>query len=340
MVDIIDAQLNSGWIAKTGAVTNNSSLFKSGNGQVLFLKPEANMDTDIRRIEAPGIPDSQFALMDAFEKDIPNILGINPEMLGMPENEKVETAAILAKMRQASGLIGLRNVFDSLAESQKILGKKVMQLIQKNYSAEKVKAITKKEPTEEFYSGNWSKYNVIVEEGVLTDTQRQSQYMQLLALKGLNMPIPDGLIIKNSNLHGKAELNEILDAQAKQQQEAAQKQEQLQMQQMQVMTDGIESKAQSDQALAMERLNKINLDAALNAERTQKAEEDRTASVLNLVKAVKELEGLDLGLLTQKIALLKSLEAVQSGEAESKVDQPINMSSINPQVNQAVGGNG
>lgn len=319
MVDILDSQLNSGWIAKTGAVTNNSSLFKSGNGQVLFMKPESNIDTDIRRIEPASIPDSQFALMDAFEKDIPNILGINPEMLGMPENEKVETAAILAKMRQASGLISLRNVFDSVAESQKILGKKVMQLIQKNYSPEKVKAITKKEPTPEFYSGNWSKYNVIVEEGILTDTQRQSQYLQLLALKGLGIPVPDGLIIKNSNLHGKAELNEILDAQAKQQEEAMQKQEQLQQQQMQVMTDGIESKAQSDQALAAERLNKIHLDQAISAERIQRSKEEETAQLLNVVKALKELDGMDLSHLTQKIAALKTLHDIEKGQHDMDV---------------------
>lgn len=332
MVDIIDSQLNSGWIAKTGAVTNNSSLFKSGQGQVVFVKPEANIDTDLRRIEAPTIPESDFILSDAFEKDIPNILGINPEMLGMPENEKVETAAILAKMRQASGLIGLRGVFDSVSETQKILGDKVRILIQKNYSPEKVQAITKKQPTPEFFSGNWARYNTVVEEGILTDTQRQSQYMQLLALKGMGMPVPDSLIIKNSNLHGKQELNEILDAQAQQQQEAVQKQEALQMQQMQVMTDGIEAKAKSDQALAMERLNKINLDAALSSERIQKSETDRTASVLNLVKAMKELEELDLSTLTQKIALLKELEGRQSAEAQAKAPQQAQTSSSPPQV--------
>jgi hypothetical protein len=330
MVDIIDSQLNSGWIAKTGAVTNNSSLFKSGQGQVVFVKPEANIDTDLRRIEAPTIPESDFILSDAFEKDIPNILGINPEMLGMPENEKVETAAILAKMRQASGLIGLRGVFDSVSETQKILGDKVRILIQKNYSPEKVQAITKKQPTPEFFSGNWARYNTVVEEGILTDTQRQSQYMQLLALKGMGMPVPDSLIIKNSNLHGKQELNEILDAQAQQQQEAVQKQEALQMQQMQVMTDGIEAKAKSDQALAMERLNKINLDAALSSERIQKSETDRTASVLNLVKAMKELEELDLSTLTQKIALLKELEGRQSAEAQAKAPQQAQTSSSPP----------
>ncbi len=318
MVDIIDAQLNSGWIAKTGAVTNNSSLFKTGNGQVLFVKPDANIDTDLRRIEAPSIPDGQFALMDAFEKDIPNILGINPEMLGMPENEKVETAAVLAKMRQSAGLVSLRNVFDSVSESQKILGKIVMKLIQKNYTPEKVALITKKKPTDEFYSGMFSRYDVVVEEGLETDTQRQQQFTQLLALKQMGFNIPDGLIIKASNLTRKQELNEILDAQAQAENEAMQKREALEMAQLQVMTDGIEAKAQSDIALGQERLATIGLKNAEHAERIQRAEEDRTAAELNFVKAIKELQGMDLNGIAQKIQMLKALGEIHHMEGEQE----------------------
>lgn len=318
MVDIIDAQLNSGWIAKTGAVTNNSSLFKTGNGQVLFVKPEANIDTDLRRIEPPNIPDGQFALMDAFEKDIPNILGINPEMLGMPENEKVETAAVLAKMRQSAGLVSLRNVFDSLAESQKILGKIVLQLIQKNYTPEKVALITKKKVTDEFYSGTFSRYDVVVEEGLETDTQRQQQFTQLLALKQMGFNIPDSLIIKASNLTRKQELNEILDAQAQQEQEMAQKREEIELHQIQVMTDGVEAKAQSDIALGQERLATIGLKNAENAERIQRAEQDKSASELNLIKALKELQGMDMNGLAQKIQMLKDLGEIHHMNSEQE----------------------
>lgn len=337
MTDLLDSQLQSGWIAKTGAVTNTSSLFKSGSGQVLFVRPDANIDTDVRRIEPPSIPDSNFALMSEFEKNITTILGINPEMLGMPENQNIETAAILAKMRTNAGLIGLRNVFDSLGESQKILGHKVMQLIQRNYSPEKVQRITKKQPTDEFYSQNWGKYNVVVEEGLLTDTQRHSQYMQLMALKQTGVNIPDGLIIKNSNLHNKAELNEILDAQAKQSEEVSAKQEQLQMHQMKVMTDGIESKAHSDLALAQERLATINLKNAENAERIQRAEQDKTAADLNFIKALKELQEMDLNGLAQKIQMLKELSSIQHADGEqARLQREHEMAMQQQQSNQQI----
>lgn len=316
-VDLLDSQLNSGWIAKTGAVTNNSSLFKSGNGQVIFLKPEASMD-DVQRLNPPDIPQGQMLLTEMFNEIIPNILGINPEMLGMPENEKVETAAILAKMRQAAGLISLRGVFDNLSESQRILGQKTLKMMQVNYSPEKIKLITKKQPTDEFYSKVFSRYDVVVEEGLLTDTQRQSQYLQLLTLQQMGVVGPEvnPLLIKASNLHNKKEINEILDGIAKQRQEAEAKQEQLQMQQMAVMTDGIEAKAKSDQALAMERMSTINLKNAENAERMQKAETDRTAAELNFIKALKELQEMDLNGMAQKIMMLKELGSIQHADAE------------------------
>lgn len=229
MVDILDNQLNSGWIAKTNSVSNPSSMYKSGQGQVVWLKPEAQM-TDIQRIQAPDIPASMFQLESEFEKDIMEIAGVNSELFGMAENDKVETAGILSKMRQSAGLINLQDLFDGLRESQKLLGQKVLKLIQDNYSPEKIKMITKKDPTPEFYSKSFGKYNVIVEEGILTDTQRQSQFVQLMALKGMGVEIPNSLIVKNSNLHGKKDLEQLMDAQAKAQEQQMQQQMQLQMQ--------------------------------------------------------------------------------------------------------------
>jgi hypothetical protein len=318
-VDLVDSQLNSGWIAKTGAVTNNSSLFKSGNGQVIFLKPDAQM-SDVQRLDPPDIPQGQMLLGEMFNEIIPQILGINPELLGMPDNDKVETAAVLAKMRQSAGLVSLRGVFDNLTESQRILGQKVLKLIQVNYSPEKVRLITKKDPTPEFYSKMFARYDIVVEEGLLTDTQRQSQYLQLLAIKGMGINIPDSLIVKNSNLHGKAELNEILDAQAKAQEEQIQREQQLQNQQMAIMTDGIEAKAKSDQALAMERMNKIHLDEAIASERVQRAQEESTAQLLNVAKILKELQGVDLTQIQQKLDMLKGLHDIEQGLHAREMD--------------------
>lgn len=317
MVDVLDSTLNTGWIVKTNVATDNESWFKSGQGQTIFAKPESDIHNDVRRIDPPVIPEGHFALMEQFMDDIPNILGINPEMLGMPENDSVETAAMLAKMRVNAGLISLRRLFDNLSETQKILGQKTLKLIQKNYSAQKIKLITKKEPTPEFFSGQFSRYDIQVEEGALTDTQKQNNFMSLMSLKQIGINIPDSLIVQNSNVHDKEKLNEILDAQAQQAQQMQEKADQLELEKLAIVNKSTDAKAQADLSLAGERTNKIKLDAALSEERLNRAEEERTAGVLNLIKAVKELQNMDLDDLMKKVQILRELEGEQEGIAQA-----------------------
>ena len=313
MIQSIDASLNTGWIAKTNSVSNPTSLYKSGHGQVIFLKPEAQM-SDIQPIQRPGIDPSLFQLEQEFEKDMMEIAGVNSELFGMAENDKIETAGILSKMRQSAGLVNLQDLFDGLRESQKLLGEKVLKLIQINYTPEKIALITKKQVTPEFYSKTFSKYDIAIEEGVLTDTQQQTEFIQLNALRAMGVQISDEELIEASNLHNKKQIKDRIAAQTAQAMQQAQMQAQMAMQQQAVVTQSLGAKAESDQALAAERLNKIQLDAALSAERIERADEDRTASILNLVKAVKELEGIDIQHLLQKIEVLKALDTKQKPE--------------------------
>lgn len=316
MVDLIDNQLNSGWIAKTNSVSNPTSLYKTGQGQVVFLKPEANM-SDIQRLEAPNIPPGLFQLEAEFEKDIMEIAGVNPELFGMAENDKVETAGILSKMRQSAGLVNLQDLFDGLRESQKLLGRKVLKLIQKNYTPEKIQLITKKQPTPDFYSQTFAKYDVVIEEGILTDTQKQSEFVQLNALKLGGANITDEELIDASSLHNKKKIKERMAAQSQAAQQVQQMQTQMALQNQAVVTEAAQSKAESDRSLAAERMAKIGLDHALNAERISRAEEEKTAGVLNLIKAMKELDGIDLDQIMKKLDILKSLQGDQEAKGEA-----------------------
>jgi HSP90 family molecular chaperone len=259
-----------------------------------------------------------FQLEAEFEKDIMEIAGVNSELFGMAENDKIETAGILSKMRQAAGLVNLQDLFDGLRESQKILGQKTLKLIQANYTPEKIAMITKQQVTPEFYSKSFAKYDVVVEEGVLTDTQRQAQFLQLTALKATGVQIPDSLIIKNSSLENKKELEDYFAAQQQAQQQTEQMQTQMAMQQQKVVTDSLEAKAQSDQALAAERINKVSMDAAVAKERIQRSEEEKTGALLNFIKALKELETMDLTNTLETIKTLKEIEGKKDEVVKEK----------------------
>lgn len=317
LIDVVDSQLNSGWIAKTNSVSNPTSLYKSGQGQVVFIKPEAQM-TDVQRLDAPNVPPSYFQIEQELGDDFFMSLGLSRENIGMAENENVETAAILSKMRQEAGWLPMAHIFEGLRESEELIGEKVLKLMQMNYTAEKIKLITKKEPTSEFYSKLFSKYNIVIEEGVQTDTQKQSQFIQMNALRQMGVQFTDEEIVEASNLHDKKKYKERLAAQQQFMSQQQQTATQLQMQ-------SVASKTESDKALAIERINKVQLDAALSAERISRAEEDRTGGVLNLIKAIKELEGIDMDNLTRKLALLREIEGQQSdreGSTERKTQQP------------------
>jgi len=314
MVDVIDSQLNSGWIAKTNSVSNPTSLYKSGQGQVIFLKPEAQM-TDVQQIQAPGINPTQFQLEAEFEKDMMEIMGISPEQLGMAENEKIETAGTLAKMRQAAGMVNLQDIMDGLRESQKILSRKIVKLIQLNYTPEKIELITKRRPTEEFYSKSFGKYDISVEEGNLTDTQKQNDFVGRLALRQIGVNITDAEIIQASNLHDKKKIFERMDQEAKQAQQVQQAQTQLMMENQQNINKSVDAKAYSDQSLGDERRARIGLDTAEYAERIARAEEEESARALNFIKAIKELQGIDMENLLKAVSIIKTLE----GKTDEKV---------------------
>ena len=309
LIDVVDSQMNSGWIAKTNSVSNPKSLYKSGQGQVIFLKPEAQM-TDIQRVDAPNVPPSYFQIEQELGDDFFISLGLSRENIGMAENENVESAAILSKMRAEAGWLPMAHIFEGLRESEELIGEKVLRLMQLNYTAEKIQNITKKQPTPEFFSKIFAKYNVVVEEGILTDTQRQSQFIQINALRQMGVQFSDSQIVEASNLHDKKQYREQMQAQ----QQAQQQQQQLATQ---VQIEAVTSKTESDKALAAERMNKIQLDAALSAERIARADEDRTGGLLNLIKAFKELDGIDLDHLQKKLALLRELQGGQSDQEQS-----------------------
>jgi hypothetical protein len=324
LIDVVDSQLNSGWIAKTNSVSNPTSLYKSGQGQVVFLKPEAQM-TDVQRLEAPNVPASYFQIESELNDDFFISLGLSRENIGMAENENVETAAILSKMRAEAGWLPMAHIFEGLRESEMLLGEKVMKMMQINYTPQKIQNMIKREPTPEFFSKMFGRYNIVVEEGVLTDTQKQAQFLQLNALKQMGIQFTDEEIVDASNLHDKKQYKERL---------AAQQQQQQQMQQLatQVQLQAVSSKTESDKALAAERLNKIQLDAALSAERISRAEEDRTGGMLNLIKAVKELDTIDIGNLQRKLALLREIEGQQSAREVAEQPQAPQESPAQPQL--------
>jgi len=315
-LDILESQMTSGFIYKENALVNPKDVFLQGQGKGLALKEGANV-ADVVPIQPPQIPPSMIQLSELLGQEIQQISGVNEELLGSAEDDK---AGVLSMLRQGAGLTTLQTLFDHLDFSQKILGKLHLEIIQANWTPGKIKRILNEEPTEQFYNRAFGKYDCVVEEAPLTSTQKQLALQKALYLREIGIPITTEYLIEHSNLPDKDKLIESVVAQEQQQAQQQQKMAELQMQNMQVDNETKLSYAESQKALASERMNKVHLDAALSAERIQRADEDRTSSVLNLIKAVKELQGMDLDQLEKEISIVQQISG-RTDDQRSKTSQ-------------------
>ena len=314
-LDILESQINAGWKYKEDALVNPRDVFLEGQGRGLALKKEAQM-TDVERILPPDIPPSMIQLSELLANEIQEISGVSEELLGSATDDK---AGILSMLRQGAGLTTLQSLFDNLDHSQKLLGSILIDLVQTNFTPGKIKKILEnEEPSPQFYNKAFGKYNAAVEDGLNTTTQKQMQFAQLLHLKGAGIPIPDDILIDSATIQNKQQL---LDALAQQQQAAqAQQQQQAQFSQAQAEAtiEMAKARAAADQGLGVERLSRVQENAALAEERRAAALKDEDTALLNLVKALKELEGMDIAHLNQLVSIAQTIKkSEQSAEASS-----------------------
>lgn len=312
-LDIFESQVNSGWVYKENALVNPKDIFMTGQGRGIALKEEAQM-TDVQPIVAPGIPASMMQMSEVLAREIQEISGVSDELLGSATDDK---AGILSMLRQGAGLTTLQILFDNLDSSQKLLGKLMMDIIQTNFTPGKVKRIIEDEPTPQFYNKAFGKYDAAIEEGMNTTTQRQMQLAQLMHLKELGVPIPDETIIEATTIQNKKDLIETIKAQQEKQQQAEQMQQQAAMREQEARANLADARSIADKSLGMERQSRIPENRALAIERLSEANKDREQAALNKVKAMKELEDIDIAQIEKLIFLSKRLKEDERQEETS-----------------------
>ncbi len=326
-LDILESQINTGWIYKENALVNPKDVFLSGQGRGLALKDEANM-TDVQQIQPPQVPPSMIQLSELLAREVMEISGVNEELLGSAVDDK---AGVLSMLRQGAGLTTLQTLFDQLDRSQKLLGKLLIDIIQSNFTPGKVKRIIEAEPAQQFYNKAFGKYDAAIEDGLNTTTQRQMQFAQMLQLREAGVPISNEDLLEASTIQNK---NKIIENTVKREQQAAQMQQQqaqITMQELQARTNLANSRAEADRGLGLERMSRINENQALAVERKAEAEKDREIALLNFVKALKEIEDVDLMQLEKLLKLSQMMKPEEKSPQESMSEPNIpaqNMSAL------------
>lgn len=316
-LDILESQINSGWKFKENALVNPEHVFLEGQGRSLALKEEAAM-TDVEKIQPAQVPPSMIQLSELLGAEIQQISGVNEELLGSATDDK---AGILSMLRQGAGLTTLQVLFDQLDFSQKQLGKIIIKLIQNNFVPGKIKRILNEDPSEQFYNKTFGRYDASVEEGLNTTTQKQMQFAQLLQLRELGVPVPDTILVEAATIQNKKELIDVLKAQSEQQQQAAQQQQQLQMQALESEVKLSNSQAAANEGLGLERLSRIEENKALAQERKAEAEKDRELGLLHLVKALKEIDSVDLQQVEKIVGLAAMVRKIEQEQLNAPAMQ-------------------
>lgn len=318
-LDILESQINSGWIYKEGTLINPADVFMTGQGRGIGLKRDAEIGRDIQKIEAPGIPASMIQLSELLGREIMEISGVNEELLGSAHDEK---AGILSMLRQGAGLTTLQILFDKLDFAQKQLGKLMLNLIQLNFTPGKVQRILNQQPADQFYNKAFGRYDATVEEGLNTTTQRQLQFAQLMQLRETGIPIPNDVIIKAATLQDKKELIEAIERQQQQQEQQAQMQLESQLKLQEAQAKLAAARTIADEGLGIERLSRVNENHALAEERKAQADRDEEEALLTFIKSVKEIQHLDLESVAKTINMLGLLKNINQEMSPDNTPAP------------------
>lgn len=334
-LEAAETKINTGWIYKENALVDPKSVYVTGSGRGIALKQDAQL-SDIQRIEPTPDPDTK--LSEILAREIQDIAGTPEELMGMSDDAK---AGIQEMLRQSAGLVGLQPIFDNLDFSQKLVGSIQLELAQLNFTPGKVQRIIEEQPSPQFYNKVFGKYDVVIEDGFNTSTQRQAEFAQLIQLKELNIPVPDDVLIQAATVQNKKQLIEkINQIQAQQAQQAQQMQE---AQTAEIIARGkmAEAKASSDIGLRMERESRVYSNMGLMEERKNESEKDNTQAALNVIKSIKELDDIDLEQINKLLGMIQILKEPKGEDmkAEAMGTAIINDSKtqeVQPQVQQGV----
>lgn len=334
LLDILDAQVQSGLMVKEDALVNPEDAYFQGPGKVLFLKQSANIATDVAPIPAPPVANGWMELIQTIEKEIMDIVG--PEELFAQNMGAKEMTGVLMKLKMGAGLTGLRNIFDRLNQMQMSIGEIALDLILNNFGVGKMTHILGKEPSDLIkasitpenqlmkMASSMLKYNCVVEEAEMTATQRQLQFLQALQLKQLGVPISNKYILEKSTLQGKKEIIEDIEQQEQQAAQVQQQQVSQELEQARVLTRSLEAKAQSDFAMAEERKATSVQKIALAKQEASQAVHQRASAALDNAKALRELEDMDEDRLIKLANFIVDIQskqkAIQGGEESDSLD--------------------
>ena len=302
-LDILESQLNSGYIYEENALVDPNDVFLSGQGKGLAVKD--GRLASIKEVTPPQIPPSMLQISESLGNEIMQISGVNEELLGSATDDK---AGVLAMLRQGAGLVTLEKLFDNSDYAFKLLGERIVEMIQANFKSAKIERITGQEASPQFKDKAFQKYDIEVVQGMNTETQKQMQFAQMLELHNAGVPLAPEDILDASQMQNKAELIENMKKREEVQAQQAQQAQMMQIELLKAQINSANSKALADQGLGIERVSRVSENESLSESRHAQAIADLQDAQLSKAKAMKELSEMDLNEIEKLLMLSDRLK--------------------------------
>jgi hypothetical protein len=286
--DIAAATINNGWKRKIGAVANEDNLKKSGQGWDIIINQGYEM-SDCEKIIPTAVPESDLALAEQMSGLIFSTSGIDLENWSGQNDKQISSLTLL--MKQAANLMVFQKYFDQWDYSLKLLGERMLDIALNNWNAEKAALYIGEEPSPHFYSKVFAKYQTVVEEGLLTPTQRNLQAQQMLEINQIfgREVLPASMIIKDMNLQGKNEIMQFLQQQEQSQSAVQQEQQTIAHAFEEAKLKELYTRAVSNIAMARERHGRAESNIGLFEERLSEITKNRALATKEKMEALEKL---------------------------------------------------
>lgn len=266
---IVNTTANSGWVIENGSLTNLKPHQLEEHGSKTGLVVEYNRgSTPPEKIMPNQVPTGLDRISQKAAQAIKAISGVGDAMLnGDAKDPDVKNP--LKMIQQNRGTIMAQVPLDNLQKTRQYLAEIVLDLVQNFYTEQRIIQITNDEdpekPREELIVNQMTpegeiandltvgSYDVMVTSIPARDTFDDQQFLEAMALRSVNVMVPDDMIVQYSHLADKAKLAKRIRQEqgidmTPEQQEKAMMMEQIQMQGLQLSVMELQAKVQKLQS--------------------------------------------------------------------------------------------
>lgn len=226
-IHIINTTANSGWIVEQDSLVNmNTSDLEDDGAKTGLIVEYRQGSTPPKKIEPNQVPSGLDRFISIAQAAVRNVTMVN-ESLRADSGQGDSGVAIQSKQFIAQQQLAIP--LDNMARTRYMMGERVVEIIQKNYTEERIIRITEKNldgkdvttplPINQIQEDGTilndltvGEYDIVIVDQPMQVTWENSQFNQGLELKKAGINIPDSVLVRHSNLADKGEIMKQLSA--------------------------------------------------------------------------------------------------------------------------------